>query len=42
VRVTDGAESFVHIHRGIHGTGDLDASTKDWRNPVARIRIERH
>lgn len=40
-RVTDGAEGFVHIHRGIHGVGDLDASAKDWRNPVARIRIER-
>ena len=41
VRVTDGAENFVHVHRGIHGTGDLDASMKDWRNPVARISIQR-
>ena len=42
VRVTDGAEEFVHVHRGIHGTGDLDAAMKDWRNPVARIEIERY
>jgi hypothetical protein len=41
VRVTDGAEGFVHVHRGIQGVGELDASTKDWRNPVARISIER-
>jgi hypothetical protein len=41
VRVTDGAEGFVHVHRGIHGTGDLDASTKDWRNPVARVTVQR-
>jgi len=41
VRVTEGAEGFVHVHRGIRGTGDLDASAKDWRNPVARISITR-
>ena len=41
MRVTDGAEGFVHVHRGIQGVGDLDASTKDWRNPVARISIQR-
>jgi hypothetical protein len=41
VRVTDGAEAFVHVHRGIQGVGDLDGSEKDWRNPVARIRIRR-
>ena len=40
-RMTDGAEGFVHIHRGIHGTGDLDASMKDWRNPAAWISIKR-
>ena len=40
VRVTDGAEGFVHVHRGVRGAGDLDDSAKDWRNPVARIRIE--
>jgi len=42
VRVTDGAEGFVHVHRGIRGVGDLDASAKDWRNPVARILIQRN
>jgi hypothetical protein len=41
VRVTDGAEGFVHVHRGIQGVGDLDASAKDWRNPVARIQIKK-
>ena len=41
VRDTADAEGFVHIHSGIHGIGDLDLSTNDWRNPVARIQIER-
>jgi hypothetical protein len=36
-----GAEGFVHVHRGIHGIGDLAAATYDWRNPVARITIRR-
>lgn len=36
-----GGEGFVHIHRGIHGVGDLDASRYDWRNPVAAITIRR-
>jgi len=34
-------EGFVHIHRGIHGVGDLAAATYDWRNPVAKITITR-
>ena len=34
-------EGFVHIHRGIHGVGDLLAATYDWRNPVAKISIVR-
>ncbi len=36
----DGAEGFVHIHRGIHGVMDLTASVYDWRNPVAEITVE--
>lgn len=32
---------FVHIHRGIHGIGDLQANVYDWRNPVALITIRR-
>jgi hypothetical protein len=36
-----GEEGFVHVHAGIHGIGDLDASERDWRNPVARISIRR-
>jgi hypothetical protein len=34
-------EGYVHIHAGIHGIGDMDASERDWRNPVARIVIRR-
>ena len=36
-----GGEGYVHIHAGIHGIGDLDASKRDWRNPVAKITIRR-
>ena len=32
-------EGYVHIHAGIHGVGDMDASERDWRNPVAKITI---
>ena len=39
--VIGGAEGFVHIHAGIHGIGDLAASLRDWRNPVAQITIRR-
>jgi hypothetical protein len=34
-----GAEGYVHIHEGIHGIGDLPATTYDWRNPVALVTI---
>lgn len=34
-------EGYVHVHRGIHGIGNLDAATYDWRNPVAKISIVR-
>lgn len=37
----DGAEGVVHVHRGIHGVGDLLAATYDWRNPVAQIVVRR-
>ena len=36
-----GEEGFVHVHRGIHGVGDIDPSRRDWRNPVARVTIVR-
>ncbi len=29
----------IHIHNGIHGTGELSPSRRDWNNPVARVRI---
>lgn len=35
-------EGYVHIHRGIHGVGDLGGpAIYDWRNPVAKITITR-
>lgn len=34
-------EGFVHIHRGIHGIGDLQAAVWDWNNPVAHVTIRR-
>lgn len=36
-----GEEGYVHIHAGIHGIGDMVASDRDWRNPVAKITIRR-
>lgn len=36
-----GGEGYVHIHAGIHGTGDLVAADVDWRNPVAKVVVER-
>jgi hypothetical protein len=36
-----GEEGYVRIHEGIHGVGDFLASTRDWRNPVAKITIRR-
>lgn len=37
----DDGEGFVHIHNGIHGIGDANPAQLDWRNPVAKIVIER-
>jgi len=37
----DSGEGFVHIHGGVHGVGDLVPAAMDWRNPVAKIVIER-
>ena len=34
-------EGFVHISPGIHGIGDLEPASYDWRNPVARITVKR-
>lgn len=38
-------EGYVHIHAGIHKLGDdlveLNAAERDWRNPVALVRIVR-
>jgi len=35
------SEGYVHVHRGIHGIGNLAADVYDWRNPVARITVTR-
>ena len=32
-------EGYVHISSGIHGIGNLQPASYDWRNPVARIKI---
>ena len=34
-------EGYVHIHRGMHGIGDLAPDVYDWRNPVAAVTITR-
>ncbi len=38
--VNPGDEGYVHIHRGTQGIGDLTPA-KDWRNPVAKITVQR-
>lgn len=32
-------EGFVHVHRGMHGVGNFRSIDRDWRNPVASVRI---
>lgn len=39
VRNLAGAEGFVHMANGVHGTADLDAPTYDWNGPVAVVKI---
>ena len=34
-------EGYVHIHPGIFGIGDLQASEYDWKNPIAKITVTR-
>jgi hypothetical protein len=41
VRDTMDAEGFIHVHPGIHGTGDLSPSAWDWQNPVVSIKVVR-
>lgn len=36
-----GEEGYVHVHEGIHGIADLVVAERDWRNPVARVAIQR-
>ena len=37
--LSDNGEGFIHIHRGVHGLGDLEAAEYDWRNPMLRIQF---
>jgi hypothetical protein len=32
-------EGFVHVSRGVHGIGDLDADEYDWRNPMLLVNV---
>ena len=34
-------EGYVHIHPGVFGVGDLQASEYDWKNPIAKIIVTR-
>jgi hypothetical protein len=36
-----GGEGYVYVSNGMHGTGDLAEAVYDWRNPVARVEIQR-
>jgi hypothetical protein len=36
-----GGEGFVHVHNGMQGTGNFNRSSRDWRNPVAKVTIRR-
>ena len=40
-RATEDAEGYVHIHNGVHGIADLGPAAYDWRNPVAKIKVQR-
>jgi hypothetical protein len=39
VRDTTDAEGFIHIHSGIHGSGDLSSNDWQWQNPVVSIAV---
>ena len=39
MRATEGAEGFVYVHSGIHGTADLSPADWDWHNPVVAIAV---
>jgi len=36
-----GGEGYVHVHAGLHGIGNVNPAARDWRNPVARVRVVR-
>lgn len=36
-----GGEGAITVHNGMHGVGQMNEALRDWRNPVARITIQR-
>lgn len=36
-----GGEGGIVVHNGMQGVGQMNESLRDWRNPVARITIQR-
>ena len=38
-RDTDGAEGFISVHSGIHGSGDLLPGAWTWQNPTVEIAV---
>jgi hypothetical protein len=41
VRDTAGAEGYVYISSGIHGSVDLVPAEVDWQNPVAKVVVKK-
>ncbi len=41
VRVTNGAEGFIHVSPGVRRAGNLSERTHDWRNPTVRVTVAR-
>lgn len=37
----DAGEGFTHVHSGIHGIGELNASEYTWNNPVLKVTIKK-
>jgi len=35
-----GGEGYVYVHPGIHGGGDLQPAQRDWKNPVAVVKVD--
>jgi hypothetical protein len=42
VRVTDGAEGAIQLHKGINGSADLNAARFGFMQPVAKVYVRRY